>query len=161
MGGQENDCVVKNDQTNSGGSCPWKDESYGVTCSYLPTCQLGKKNNCWGYTGCATGTCPVTAIGVFCIESGNSDNFKVCGCKDTPGSASLSCGIESQGRRSLKEFRGSEIVQAENDFSVLASHSTEERVDVMEAGLFAATSFAVLLISGFTVRTLIVKSGLK
>jgi hypothetical protein len=80
--GHEHECAVNKDGSNSGGQCPWGDYSYGVRCSYLAGCRTGVKNNCWGYTACALGTCPDSAIGVFCIESesGSSDSFKVCGC---------------------------------------------------------------------------------
>ena len=88
--GHEHECVVNKNGTNSGGQCPWSGYSYyGVKCSYLANCSTGVKNNCWGYTTCGYGTCPSSAVGVFCIESGNSDNFKICGCsgKNTVGSA--------------------------------------------------------------------------
>jgi hypothetical protein len=87
--GHEHECVVSNDGTNQGGQCPWSGYAYGVKCNYLAGCSTGVKNNCWGYTACAVGTCPDSAIGVFCIESGNSVNFKICGCsgRNTVGSA--------------------------------------------------------------------------
>ena len=78
--GHEHECVVRKDGTNGGGQCPWSGQAYGVKCSYLANCSTGVKNNCWGYTTCALGSCPNTSVGVFCIESGNSKNFKVCGC---------------------------------------------------------------------------------
>ena len=78
--GHEHECVVDKDGFNKGGQCPWNGQTYGVYCNYLAGCEVGKKNNCWGYTTCGVGTCPATAVGVFCIESGNSGNFKVCEC---------------------------------------------------------------------------------
>ena len=81
--GHERECVVNKDKTNSGGQCPWGNYAYGVKCNYVAGCGTGLKNNCWGYTACAVGTCPTSAINNFCIESGNSDNFKVCGCAGT------------------------------------------------------------------------------
>jgi hypothetical protein len=81
--GHEKECVVKNDNTNSGGKCPWSDYSFGVKCNYLANCDVKGKVNCWGYTYCAVGTCDSSAVGVFCIQSGNSENFKVCGCTGT------------------------------------------------------------------------------
>jgi len=76
--GHEHECVVTKDKTNSGGQCPWSGQNaYGVKCTYLANCS---SVNCWGYTTCAVGTCPSSAVGVFCIQSGNSDNFKICGC---------------------------------------------------------------------------------
>jgi hypothetical protein len=78
--GHEHECLVKKDATNAGGQCPWSGQAYGVTCSYLANCSTGQGNNCWGYTACAVGICPSSAINVFCIESCSSDNFKICCC---------------------------------------------------------------------------------
>jgi hypothetical protein len=79
-GGKEHECVVYKDGTNKGGQCPWANQPWGVYCNYVAGCENGKKNNCYGYTACGTGSCPASSLGVFCIESGNSDNFKICDC---------------------------------------------------------------------------------
>ncbi len=79
-GGHEKQCVVDKDGFNKGANCPFNNPSWSVVCSYVGNCAEGKNNNCYGYTKCLNGVCPSSAIGVFCIESGNSDNFKVCGC---------------------------------------------------------------------------------
>lgn len=76
----ENECVVNNKKQNEGSQCPWKGKSYGVSCGFDVGCTLNKRNNCYGKTVCATGVCPVNALGVFCIESGRSNSFKVCTC---------------------------------------------------------------------------------
>lgn len=81
--GHENECVVNRNKLNAGGQCPWANQAYGISCNYISGCQLGRNNNCLGYTACAVGDCPQTALNYFCLESGNSDNFKICGCDDT------------------------------------------------------------------------------
>lgn len=81
--GQEKECVVDKSGLNKGGRCPWEGQPWGVFCKYIAGCELNKKNNCYGYTSCGAGSCPDTAVGIFCIESGTSDNFKVCACENS------------------------------------------------------------------------------
>jgi hypothetical protein len=84
QGGHEKQCVVGPQGTNQGAQCPFSGNTWGVVCTYVANCQIGKNNNCYGYTTCNKGSCPSSAVGVFCLESGNSDNFKVCGCDASP-----------------------------------------------------------------------------
>ncbi len=80
--GNEKECVLTNINLNQGSKCPWSGKSYGIKCSYSSNCQLKANNNCYGKTVCASGTCPTSALDLFCLESGNSDNFKICACDD-------------------------------------------------------------------------------
>jgi hypothetical protein len=60
----------------NGKNCPW--DKFSVACKKLvPTC-FGP--HCWGFTHCLIGSCPASAVNVFCVFDGASFNFKVCGC---------------------------------------------------------------------------------
>lgn len=80
--GFEQECTIDKNGYNKGAKCPWESASYGVYCDYVGGCEVGKKNNCFGYTACKVGDCPSSSTGFVCIESGVSNNFKVCRCND-------------------------------------------------------------------------------
>ena len=80
--GHETECVVSAAKFNQGGQCPWSGQTYGLYCSYLPGCTVGKNNNCYGSTLCGKGSCPPASLGLLCIESGSSNSFKLCDVTD-------------------------------------------------------------------------------
>jgi hypothetical protein len=80
--GHEKECVVTNSNKNQGAQCPWTGKTYGVKCLFSAGCALNGGNNCYGYTTCASGSCPGDALGLFCLQSGASGNFKLCACDD-------------------------------------------------------------------------------
>ncbi len=75
---------------------------------------------------------------------------------------SQSCGIDSQNRRSLKEFRGDHaVVREAGARSILNMQSDKQaEVNMVDAGMYAAASFAILLISGVAARKLFTSTGL-
>ncbi len=83
-------------------------------------------------------------------------------CASATGEGSIDCPML---RRSLKAFQGEEAVVGKSA-AVTADHgglklSVKQDVTVLDAGLYAAASFAILLISGVAARKLFITSGLK
>jgi len=68
----------------------------------------------------------------------------------------------SQGRRSLQEFRGEDAFVRDVGAQLINARSEKQQeVNMVDAGMYAAASFAILLISGVAARKLFISSGLK
>lgn len=82
LGNNINKNAVERICTIEGGeNCPWNNVTWGLSCAYNPKCVLNEGNNCFGYTVCAKGVCPVNTVGLVCIEN-SVDSFKLCGCNN-------------------------------------------------------------------------------
>ncbi len=107
---------------------------------------------------CAPKICPLNSY---------QDASGALTCKSCPSApqGSVSCGgNDVPNRRSLKAVRGDEAIVVRESADVTASGfkvTDKQDVTVLDAGMYAAASFAILLISGVAARKLFITSGLK